>query len=147
MILKISEYSEENIGILPLLPLILSWEIYEFFRSNHRRRFIKKLFLKIFVIFTGKWQAWNFIKRDSSSSVFLWIFRNFQDHLFRRTSANGCFWFFKTATERQWAAASVLTLLLSLDNLLTGYEQWSYWQFNRNLSICVSLAKDWLMAH
>ena len=26
--------------------------------------------------------------------------------------------------------------------LLTDYEQLSYYQFNRNLSICVSLAKD-----
>ena len=36
---------------------------------------------------------------------------------------------------------SVLNLLLSLDNLLTGYKQLSYEQFNRNLSICVLLAK------
>ena len=35
------------------------------------------------------------------------------------------------------AAPSVLTLLLSSDNLSTGYEQ-----FSLNLSICVSLAKD-----
>ena len=33
--------------------------------------------------------------------------------------------------------------LLSSDNLLLGYEQLSYYQFNRNLSICVSLVKDW----
>ena len=36
----------------------------------------------------------------------------------------------------------LLTLLLSSDNLLTGYEQLSYSQFNRNLSIRVSLAKN-----
>ena len=47
--------------------------------------------------------------------------QNFKEHLFRRTSANGCFWFFKTATEQWWAAP-----LLSSDNLLTGYEQLSY---------------------
>ena len=50
--------------------------------------------------------------------------RNFEDHLFWGTSDNGCFWFFKTATEQQRAAASVLTL--SLDNLLTDYEELSY---------------------
>ena len=42
------------------------------------------------------------------------------------TSANGCSWFFQTATEHWWAATSVLTLLLSSDNSLTGYEQLSY---------------------
>ena len=47
------------------------------------------------------------------------------EHLFWRTSANSCFWFFKTATEQWWVAASVLTLLLSSDNLLTDYEQLS----------------------
>ena len=30
-------------------------------------------------------------------------------------------WFFKTATEQRWATASVLTALLSLGNLSTGY--------------------------
>ena len=40
-----------------------------------------------------------------------------------------------------------MTLLLSSDNLLPGYEQLSYEQLNRNLSICVSLAKDWSMLH
>ena len=40
------------------------------------------------------------------------------------------------------AAPSVLTLLLSSDNLSTGYEQ-----FSLNLSICVSLAKDWFMLY
>ena len=53
--------------------------------------------------------------------------------------------FFKTATEQRWPTASVLTL--NLDNSLTGYEQLSYKQFNRNISICLSLAKDWFMLH
>ena len=48
--------------------------------------------------------------------------KSFLEHLFWRTSVNGCFWFFKTATEHGWAASG-LTLLLSSDNLLTGYEQ------------------------
>ena len=54
---------------------------------------------------------------------------------------------FNTSTEHRWVAASVLTLLLSSDNLLTGYQQLSYWQFNRDLSISVSLAKDWFTLH
>ena len=33
---------------------------------------------------------------------------------------------------------SILGATLSSDNLLTGYEQLSYQQFNQNLSICVS---------
>ena len=36
---------------------------------------------------------------------------------------------------------------LSSDNLLTGYEQLRYQQFNRNLSIYVPLVKDWFMLH
>ena len=62
------------------------------------------------------------LKTDSETGVFFWILRNFSEHLFRRTSANGCFWFFKTATKQRWAAASVLTHFIGLDNLLTGYE-------------------------
>ena len=31
--------------------------------------------------------------RDFSTCVFLWIMRNFYEHLFCRTSANGSFWF------------------------------------------------------
>ena len=45
---------------------------------------------------------------------------------FQRTFANGYPWFFKTAAEQRWAAASVFTFLSSSDNLLTGYEQLSY---------------------
>ena len=51
------------------------------------------------------------------------IFKNayFEEHLLRAASD-----FFKTAREQWSAAASVLTLLLSSDNLLTGYEKLSY---------------------
>ena len=49
---------------------------------------------------------------------------------------------FKTAIEYRRVAASVLTLLLRSDILLTGYEQLNYSQFNQNLSNCVLLAKD-----
>ena len=44
-------------------PLMLFWEIYEFFRSTHRRYLWKKLFLENFAIFIGKLQACNFIKK------------------------------------------------------------------------------------
>ena len=32
------------------------------------------------------------LKRDSNTDAFLWILGNFLEHLFRRTSAYGCFW-------------------------------------------------------
>ena len=35
-------------------------------------------------------------------------------------------WFCKTSSEQRWAVTSVLTLFLSSDKLLTGYEQLSY---------------------
>ena len=54
----------------------------------------------------------------------------FEEHLLTVASD-----FFKTSTGQWWVATSVLTLFLSSDNLLTGYEQLSYLQFNRNLSI------------
>ena len=44
-------------------PLMSFWEIYEFFRSSHRRCLWKKLFLENFAIFIGKLQACNFIKK------------------------------------------------------------------------------------
>ena len=43
--------------------LTFSWEIYEFFRSNHQRWFMKKLFLNNFAVFTGRLQACPFIKK------------------------------------------------------------------------------------
>ena len=69
---------------------------------------MKKVVLKNFAIFTGKLQACNFIKNTLQHRCFPLNIAKFL-----RTSA-------------QWAAASVLTLLLSSDNLLTGYEQLSY---------------------
>ena len=74
--------------------------------------------------FYGFCKSGTLLKTHSSTGVFLWILENFKEHLFRRTLA-------------QWVAASVLTLLLSWDNLLTDYQELSYWQFNRNLSICI----------
>ena len=58
-----------------------------------------KAVLKNFAIFTGKYLCWslflikNFkailLKRDSNTGAFLWIFQNFSDHLFWKTSATG----------------------------------------------------------
>ena len=86
----------------------------------------KKLLLKISQYSQESCRPATLLKIDSNTGVFLWILRDLKENLFQRTSADGCFWFFKTATEQRWAAASVLTLLLSSDNLLTGYEQLSY---------------------
>ena len=54
------------------------------------------------------------LKRDSNTDDFLWILHFFKEHLFWRTAANGCFWFFKTATGHRSAAAPVLNLLSNL---------------------------------
>ena len=45
--------------------------------------------------------------------------------------------FFQIAIGQRWAVASVMTLLLSSGNLLTGYER-TIKPFNRNLSTYVS---------
>ena len=74
------------------------------FKSSRSQMFFKIGVLKNFAIFAGKhlcWsyfliklQAWRFailLKRDSNTGVFLGILQNFKEHLFRRTSAKGCF--------------------------------------------------------
>ena len=66
----------------------------------------------------------------------------FEEHL--RTAVSN---YLKSATEQRWAVASVFTLLLSSDNLLTDHEQSSYYQFNLNLSACALLPKDWFILH
>ena len=64
--------------------------------------FCKKGGLMNFTNFTRKHLCWsflnkagliarNFIKKDSNTGFFMWNLRNFQEHLFWRTSANGCF--------------------------------------------------------
>ena len=63
--------------------------------------FYTKPVLKNFTIFTGKYLCWDLLlknfqvtvfKRDSNKGVFLLITRNIYNHLFWRTSANGCFY-------------------------------------------------------
>ena len=67
--------------------LLFFWEIYELFRSSHRRCFMKKFVLKSFAILTGKLRVCNLLKRDFSTGVSHWILQNFQKHLFWRTFA------------------------------------------------------------
>ena len=105
-------------------PLMFSREIYEIFRSSHRTCFMKKGILKNFAIFRGKSKTCNLIKKrppaQMFSSGYCEIFKssNFEEYLLTATSD-----FFKTVTEHLRGTDFVLTLLLSLDNLLTGYEQ------------------------
>ena len=70
-------------------------------RSIQRRGSIRKAVLGNFAIFTGKQLCWSLflimvqavrpatiLKRDSNTSVSLWILQNFQEHLFWRASAS-----------------------------------------------------------
>ena len=66
---------------------------------------MKKAVFKNFAIFAGKLQTCNFMKKRH------WCFL-LNISKFLRTSANGCFWFFKTSTEHRWATASVTTFTL-----------------------------------
>ena len=52
-------------------PLIFSREIYGFFKSIHRRCFMKKAVFKNFVMFTGKLQACNFINSFMTEAVII----------------------------------------------------------------------------
>ena len=58
-------------------------------RSSHQRCSIRKGILRNFAKFTGKhlYQSLFF-----GTKVFLWIFRNFLEHLFYRTRLGDCFW-------------------------------------------------------
>ena len=82
---------------------------------------MEKAVLKNFVVFTGKFQACNFTGKRLQHRCFpvniAKIFKNtyFEEYLLMAA------WVFKTATEQRWATASVLTALLSLGNLSTGY--------------------------
>ena len=87
---------------------------FEKTRSSHQRRSIKKAVLKNFSIFTAKHLCWSsflikfqtfrsatLLKRESSTSVFLWILLNFQNIYFEenlRTAASGKSRQFKKAT-------------------------------------------------
>ena len=86
----------------------------------------KKAVLKHFAIFTGKLQTCNFIKKRLQHRSFPLSIAKFLRTCILKSSGNCWFWIFKTATKHRWAATSILTLLLSSDNSVTGYEQLSY---------------------
>ena len=52
--------------------------------------FFKKSVLKSFAKLFCK--SFFFNKRDPNTGVSLWIFRNFEEHLFQRTPSDDCFW-------------------------------------------------------
>ena len=83
------------------------WD-YNPFQKKPPKVFYKKAVLKNFAIFTGKRLCWSLfliklqdsspaflLKRDSNTGLFLWILRNFKEHLFWRTSANRYFCLFQ----------------------------------------------------
>ena len=114
---------------------MLSWEIYEFFRSSPQMC-TKTAALKNFTIITGKLQNYNCITLTQVlSSEYCQIFKNtyFEEHL---TAASDFLKQLQNNGEQQF-----------LLHWLFHQVQISYWQFNWNLSICVSLAKDWFMLH
>ena len=86
-------------GILQVISLIAYASTFEGdarFKSNHRMCSIKITVLKIFTIFTGKRLCWSlFLVKLQAFRCFpnvsLWILRGFKEHLFWKTSANGCF--------------------------------------------------------
>ena len=82
-----------------LIQLNFEWSLKS--EAVPRRYSVKKVLLKILlnsqentcgrVSFLIKLQALQLIKKDSSEGVFLWILRNFQEHLFSQNTSRGCF--------------------------------------------------------
>ena len=77
----------------------------DIFSSSCPKVFYKKGFLKNFAKFTGgllcrslffnktaNWSPASFLKRDSGTGVILWIWGNYLDCLYCRTSVKGCFY-------------------------------------------------------
>ena len=77
----------------------------DIFSSSCPKVFYKKGFLKNFAKFTGgllcrslffnktaNWSPASFLKRDSGTGVILWIWWNYLDCLYCRTSVKGCFY-------------------------------------------------------
>ena len=71
-----------------------------FYRSSHRRCSVRKDVLRDLAKFTGntcasfliKLQAWGlqlYLKRDTGTGIFLWVFQIFEEHLFERPFASG----------------------------------------------------------
>ena len=131
--IKILSYSVAFIKKINLLhlhhwhfPRKFSQESMHFSEAATRDVLYKKAVLRHFAIFTGKLQTCNFIKKRLQHRSFPLSIAKFLRTRILKNSGNHWFWIFKTATKHRWAATSVLTLLLSSDNSLTGYEQSSY---------------------
>ena len=86
----------------------------------------KKLFLKISQYSQESCRPATLLKTDYNTSDFTWILRNYEEHLFQRTSANitAASDFFKKLQNS--GDELLLYWLLSSDNLLTSYQQLSY---------------------
>ena len=54
----------------------------------------------------GSWKmAWGlqlYLKRDSGTSIFLWVLQNFQERLLCRTLPDDCFWKKKISFNKSW---------------------------------------------
>ena len=61
-------------------------------RKNFTMFMRKHLCWSVFSIKLQAFRPITLLKRESNTGYFLWILQNFQEHLFWRTSANGCFW-------------------------------------------------------
>ena len=76
------------------------WKARTFVRSSHPKVFCKKDVLRNFPKFTGKHLYQSlflnklqlYLKKDSGTGVFLWILRNFEEHLSLQNTSGGCFW-------------------------------------------------------
>ena len=55
---------------------MFSWEIYEYFRSNHRMCFMKKLFLKISQYSLESCRPASLLETDSNTGVFDQVYSN-----------------------------------------------------------------------
>ena len=107
---------------------------------------LKKVFLKILLYSQESTCVWVFLinkvaglkanllkrrlatllKRNSNTDIFLWILRNFQEHLIWKTSANGCFWrwceksldliFFAILTHLMW-----IFLIISMFSIIVSF--------------------------
>ena len=96
--------------MFPTNPNVMSESVFHSFiyqkRSYSTEVFYKKYVLKNFPKFTGKHlcprlvfdkvaglSPATWLKKDSSTGVFLWILWNFQEQLFLQNNSGGCFWF------------------------------------------------------
>ena len=80
-----------------------------FFQNSQENMCVRASFLI-------KLQAWGFspatlLKRDSGTGVFLWILRNFWEHLFDRIALGGCFWLYKAMVSFEYKLRSKITMV------------------------------------